>query len=155
MDLSFVVIIATAAAVSAGIVFTVRAFKANARASGTEKEGRPAETSHAVASPHDAATNQLLKRFFEGKECAICKRPIPPVGTGLKPGLLNPKTHETQSWDQIPNENLSATLETHQPVCSACEVAESFRKRFPALAVDRERSVQDGQTQNPAGAARA
>ena len=118
------VIIVTAAALCAGIAFTLWRFKASA--------------------PHDRATTRLLERFFDGKECAICKRPIPPVHRGgLKPGLLNPATHETHSWDEIPTVNLAAVLETHLPLCSACEVAESFRQRFPDLVVDRDRSLQD------------
>ena len=148
MDLSLVVIIATTAAVCAGVVFTLRAFKASARDASAESDGRqPAEAARTVASPHDAATTELLKRFFEGKECAICKRPIPPVHrTGLKPGLLNPATHETRSWDQIPKENLSKTLETQLPVCSSCEVAETFRQHHAALVVDRGRSSPDAQS---------
>ena len=120
MNLTLVdVIIATAVAVCAGMAFTVWRFKARAG--------------------HDHATNELLKHFFDGKECAICKRPIPPVhGMGLKPGLLNPATHETHSWLEIPNVNLSTALETHLPLCSECEVAESFRQRFPDLVVDRD-----------------
>jgi hypothetical protein len=112
------VIIASGAAVCAGIAFTVWRFKGGAA--------------------HDHATIKQLKRFFDGKACAICKRPIPPVHLiEMKPGLLNPTTHETVSWDQIPNVDLSTALETHLPVCSACEVAESFRQRFPGLVVDR------------------
>jgi len=113
------VVIATAAAVCAGIAFTVWRFTAR--------------------RAHDHAATELLKRFFEGKECAICKRPIPPVhGMGLKPGLLNPATHETHSWVEIPDVDLSTALETHLPLCSACEVAESFRQRFGDLVVDRD-----------------
>jgi hypothetical protein len=135
-SLVVIIVAATAAVVSAGIVFTVRGFKASAaRATGPEKDG---------PETHDHATTGLLKRFFDGKECAICKRPIPPVSrTGLKPGLLNPATHETYSWDEIPNVNLSTALETFRPLCSGCQVAESFRRRFPDLVVDRDRSLQN------------
>lgn len=139
LPLFVIIIIGTAAAVSAGIVFTVRGFKASAaRATGAEKDAHDTADAAPAISRHDHATTELLKRFFDGKECAICKRPIPPVHrTGLKPGLLNPATHETYSWDQIPHENLAAALETQLPLCSGCVVAESFRKRFPDLVVDR------------------
>ena len=121
MDLALVdVVFVTAAVVGAGIAFTVWRFKAR--------------------RTHDRATTELLERFFDGKECAICKRPIPPVHRmELKPGLLNPATHETHSWDEIPVANLSTVLETQLPVCPECEVAESFRQRYPGLAVDRDR----------------
>lgn len=133
MNLPVVAIIATAAAVCAGIAFTVRAFMA--------KEG------------HDHATTELLKRFFDGKACAICKRPIPPVHRmGLKPGLWNPATHETHLWNEIPNVNLSTALEIQLPVCSACGVAESFRQRFPDRVVDRDQSPQDAHSPDRIGA---
>jgi hypothetical protein len=145
VPLVVIIVVATAAAVSAGIAFTVRGFKASeARATGAPNNGvQPAEA-QAASSRHDPATNEQLKRFFDGKDCAICKRPIPPVHrTGLKPGLWNPRTHETHSWDQIPNVNLSALLETELPICSACQVAESFRQRFPDRVVDRDRPAHD------------
>jgi hypothetical protein len=124
MNLPSVGIIVITALVCIGIAFTVRAFLA--------KEG------------HDPATTQLLKRFFDGRECAICKQPIPPVGRmGVKPGLLNPVTREFHLWDEIPNANLSTALEIQVPVCSACGVAESFRQRFPDRVVDSDRSGHD------------
>ena len=125
MNLALVdVVIVTAAAVCVGIAFTVWRFKAS--------------------QPHDRATTRLLTRFFDGKVCAICKRPIPPVHRmGLKPGLLNPATRETHSWDEIPNADLATALETYLPLCSECEVTESFRQRFPDRVVDNDRSLQD------------
>lgn len=116
-----VIFVATAAALGAGVAFTLWTFKS--------KKG------------HDHETTGLLKRFFDGKACAICKRPIPPVHLtgGLKPGLLNPTTHETLSWDEIPSSDLTA-LESQLPVCSACEVAESFRRRFPDRVFDGDRT---------------
>jgi len=141
-----VIVIATGAAVSAGMYLTLRGFKASeARANGADKAvPKTADASHAVTSRHDHATNELLKRFFDGKSCAICKKPLPPVHrTGLKPGLLNPATHETHSWDQIPNGTAPSALESQLPLCPACQVAESFRQRFPDHVVDRDRSVRD------------
>ena len=143
VTLAVIIVVATAAVVAAGITFTVRGFRASAR--GDEKDRRPpAEPAAATASRHDHATTDALKRFFDGKSCAICKQPIPPVNrTGLKPGLWNPATRETHSWNEIPTGNLPATLQNQLPVCSSCQVAESFRKRFPDLVVDRDRSLQN------------
>lgn len=93
----------------------------------------------AVAPEETLATN-MLKRWFAGKSCAMCQRGIPPVHPGEpKPGLMNvaSPTHETLSWDEIPTEQLPAVLETHLPVCASCHVAESFRRQFPDLVVDR------------------
>jgi len=150
MFLPLVVIIASAAAVGAGIYLTVRGFKASAaRAAGNGHGHDPADASHTVITRHDHATTELLKRFFDGKACAICKRLIPPVHrTGPKPGLLNPTTHQTYAWDHIPHDNLTSVLETHSPLCPTCQVAESFRQRHPDLVVDRDRSQRDAHAPN-------
>src|SRR6516162_9426036 len=81
MILPLVVIIASAVAVSAGIYLTVRGFKASAaRAAAGDGNGQqPGAAADAALSRHDQATIDLLKRFFDGKECALCKRAIPAV----------------------------------------------------------------------------
>ena len=145
MNVPFLVVVAlaTAAVVSAGLVFTVRGFRAAARASDPQRNGHdPAPSGHAI-SRHDPATTEQLKRFFDGKDCAICRKAIAPVQrTGLKPGLLNPTTHETHAWEQIPSGNLTSLLDGELPLCPSCVVAESFRQRFPDRVVERERSLQ-------------
>jgi hypothetical protein len=141
MILPLVVLIVSAAVIGVGIYVTVHGFRASAaRAAGSNGDRAPAAQSPAVVA-HDPTATDLLKRFFDNKSCAICKRVIPPVQrTGPKPGLLNPDTHETHAWDHIPNENLPSVLDTHLPLCSACVLAESFRHDHPELVVDRDRS---------------
>lgn len=94
-------------------------------------------------NPHDAATTARLKHFFEGKACSACGRPIPPLHVGdLRPGLLNPETQQAIAWADIPTADLSATLESHQPICSHCAVVETFRREHPELVVERHRNVE-------------
>ena len=144
MILPLVVLVVSAAAISAGIYLTVRGFKASAARAAGVNTGQPAGNGHAAVT-HDQMATEQLKRFFDGKTCAICKRAIAPVlRTGPKPGLLNPETHQTQSWDHIPNENLSSALETHVPLCSACVLAETFRQHHPDLVVDRKHARHNG-----------
>jgi hypothetical protein len=132
-----IVLLATVAVVCAGIFFTLRGFRAANR---PPVEVKPA---HAKSNPHDAATTAQLKHFFEGKPCAACSRPIPPVHAfELRPGLLN-ATHEAIAWDDIPAANLSATLESHVPICSNCLLIETFRRRHPELVVDRHRTIEN------------
>ena len=139
MILPLVVLVVSAAAIGAGIYVTVRGFKASA-ARANNGGHVPVDHGHAAIS-HDHTATELLKHFFEGRSCSICKRAIAPIQrTGPKPGLLNPQTHESRSWDHIPNENLASVLETHLPLCSACVLAESFRQHHPELVVDRDRS---------------
>lgn len=60
----------------------------------------------------------------------------------LRAGLLNAETHEENAWNDIPAENLSATLESHVPICSHCLITESFRRQRAELVVDRRRSAE-------------
>lgn len=132
-----VVLVAAGLAILGGTVFSLRYFTTADRAPADPK---PNPTKLA---PHDAATTAQLRRFFDGKVCASCNRPIPPLQLGdLRPGLLNTDTQETIAWDDIPPADLSRTLETHVPICSHCLVAESFRRAHPELVVDRHRTVQ-------------
>lgn len=149
MDLALlVVLLVTSVVVGVGLVYTYRWFTA-----GDEAPAPTEQNGHHLISPHDHATTALLKAFFDGKACAICDRPIGPVHrTGRKPGLFNPTTHVTHSWDEIPHQNLAAVLETELPVCSACQVAESFRDRFPDRVLDRDRSSQHAPVQQRASA---
>jgi hypothetical protein len=133
-----IVLLATAAVVCTGIVFTLRGFR--------EGNRMPVEVKprHARSGPHHAATTAELKHFFEGRQCAACSRPIPAVHAGeLRPGLLNTSTHETIAWDDIPAANLSATLQSHAPVCSNCVMIETFRRQHPELVVDRHRTIEN------------
>jgi hypothetical protein len=133
-----VVLLATAAVVAAGIYFTLRGFRAADR---PPVEVKPR---HAKSNPHDAATTAQLQHFFEGKPCAACSRPIPPVHVGeLRPGLLNTNTHEATTWADIPVANLSTTLESHVPICSNCVVIETLRRQHPELVVDRHRTIEN------------
>lgn len=132
-----VVLVATAAVVYAGMYITFRAFRAANRPPVEVKPRR------STSNPHDAAMTAQLKQFFEGKHCAACSRPIPPMHAGeLRPGLVNANTHEAIFWDDIPAANLSTTLESHVPICSNCVIVETFRRRNPDLVVDRHRSVE-------------
>jgi hypothetical protein len=124
-------VLTTAALVWAGVYFTFRGFRS------LDHPPVPPKPKHA------SAVNSELKHFFEGKQCATCKRAIPPVHAfEPRPGLLNPKTREAISWDDIPDTNLPATLESHVAICSNCALIEVFRKQHPELVVDRHRTAE-------------
>ena len=133
-----IVLLATAAVVSAGVFVTFRAFRA------VDHPPVEVKPKHSKSNPHDAAMTAQLKHFFEGKLCRTCSRPIPPMHAGeLRPGLLNASTHEAIAWQDIPAANLSATLESHVPICSNCVIVETFRRRNPELVVDRQRAIEN------------
>lgn len=130
-----VVLVYTVAIVGAGIFFTLRWFRA---ANPPPVEVKPR---HAKSNRHDAATIAQLKHIFEGKLCAACSRPIPPVHAGEpRPGLVN--ANVAIAWDDIPAANLSTTLENHSLICSHCLIIETFRRQHPELVVDRHRPME-------------
>jgi hypothetical protein len=129
-----VVLVGTAVLIIGGLYFTLRGFKAADRPP-IDVKPRP--------NPLDAATTAELRRFFEGKTCAACGRPIPPVHAfELRPGLRNSETCQAMAWEDIPSANLSATLQSHEPICPHCVIAESFRRDHPELVVDRHRTAE-------------
>jgi hypothetical protein len=98
-------------------------------------------TAQIAVAPKETLAFEILKRWYAGKRCHLCTRPIPPLtAVGPKPGLLNvsPAQSETLSWDEIAAEDLPERFKTHKPVCAQCQIAEVFRKRFPDLVVTRE-----------------
>lgn len=104
-------------------------------------------TSQIAVAPEHTLVFEILQRWYAGKRCAMCKRPIPVLShVGPKPGLLNVASQETLSWEEIPAENLPAMFETHLAVCAHCQVAETFRRRFPDLVVERRNPDQRGGT---------
>jgi hypothetical protein len=132
-----VVLLATAAVVGAGIYFTLRAFRA------ADRPPVDAQAARAKNNRHDPAMTAQLKHFFEGKQCAACRRPVPPVHVGeLRPGLLNTNSHEAIAWNDIPAANLSATLESHVPICSNCLIIETLRRQHPELVVDHHSPIE-------------
>jgi hypothetical protein len=80
----------------------------------------------------------IFKEWFEGKSCAMCRRPIPPVhAMEQRPALLDVQSGAILTWDEIAADQIPGALETHVPVCENCAVAETFRRRFPDRVVDR------------------
>ena len=97
-------------------------------------------TSQIAVSPEDTLAETMLKKWYVGRTCAICREAIGPIHANQpRPGLMNvaSPTHETLTWDEIPADQLPSVLESHLPVCARCQVAETFRRQFPDLVTDR------------------
>ncbi len=94
------------------------------------------------AAPADCLLRTILTKWYAGKVCALCCKPIPEVnwakahGLGHAPALLSPEGR-TFAWDELRPEAIPELLATHQPVCWNCHLAETFRRRFPELVLER------------------
>jgi hypothetical protein len=91
------------------------------------------------ASPQDCLVRTMLARWYFGKRCAYCKKPFAEIHWhDHRPGLQGPggTLHE---WTEIRPEAVPTVLQTHEPVCWNCLIAERFRVEHPELVIDRPR----------------
>src|SRR5271169_1263821 len=88
------------------------------------------------ADPENCLVWNIVSKWYEGKTCVYCHKPI---GTlhhlDHAPALLGPE-HDTVEWNQLRPEQLPEVFRTHRPVCWNCHVAQNFRHVHPELVVD-------------------
>jgi hypothetical protein len=75
--------------------------------------------------------------WYAGKKCLYCGKPIDDLNHFDHPPALRQAGGKTIEWDEIEPEKLPAMLESCQPVCWNCHIAESFRHEHPELVVER------------------
>jgi hypothetical protein len=91
------------------------------------------------AAPEDCLIRNILVRWYAGKDCALCGKPVGPVAAiDLKPAVLL-AGGATAGWADLAPETLEETLASGMPVCSACHEATSFAREHPELIVNRSR----------------
>lgn len=88
-------------------------------------------------APPECLVRGVLMKWYKGKRCVFCRGLFDePDLIDHRPALLNPEGI-TLEWDEISLPNLTQSMETHQPVCWNCHVAQTFRREHPDLVVDR------------------
>jgi hypothetical protein len=94
------------------------------------------------SAPMDCLLRTILAKWYEGKVCVLCRKPIPRINwlevsaLEQQPALLDPQGR-VRAWTDFRPEKLPEALATHRAVCWNCQLAERFRHRFPELVVDR------------------
>ena len=89
------------------------------------------------SAPAECLVHGVLAKWYRGKTCAYCGKPFHEINwTDHKPGLMNSQK-ELVEWRDVQLEKVLEVMETHRPVCWNCLVAESFRRDFPEMVVDR------------------
>jgi len=87
--------------------------------------------------PQNCLVWNLVSKWYEGKDCVFCHKPIGPLHhLDHAPALLGPDS-KTAEWKQVRPEELPEIFATHRPVCWNCHVTESFRRLHPELVTDR------------------
>ncbi len=80
----------------------------------------------------------ILADWYLGKTCVYCQHHFGEVEWhDHKPGLRSPEGNLLE-WSAIDAQSVFETMNTHQPVCWDCMVAEGFRRAFPDRVTDRE-----------------
>jgi len=88
-------------------------------------------------SPENCLVWNIVSKWYEGKNCVFCRKPIGPLHhLDHAPALLAPDFRTTE-WKGISPEQLPEIFATHQPVCWNCHIAENFRRLHPELVTDR------------------
>jgi hypothetical protein len=87
--------------------------------------------------PGQCLVSGVLMRWYRGKTCCYCGKPFEELHwVDNKPALLSPEGL-LKLWREVSVENISMVLETHQPVCWNCYIAQSFRRDHPDMVVYR------------------
>jgi hypothetical protein len=92
-------------------------------------------------APDGCLVRNILAKWYEGKNCAICGQPFTEIQwADHKPALWSPE-QRTVAWSAIRPEAVPHTLETHLPVCWNCHIVQTFCREHPDLVVDRSRTT--------------
>ena len=95
--------------------------------------------SQIAASPEDCLVRSILARWYAGKACVSCGRPIGDIDwASAKPALLLAGRTSVE-WSEIPAERLQDTLAAASPICFACHTAVRIVSERPDLVLDRGR----------------
>jgi len=84
-------------------------------------------------APTETRASDMLKRWYFGKHCAICRRDIAPMHlAGPQPGLLNVASHQTVAWPEIPGQDLPGAL---KPTCRCAQTARSLKRSVASFLI--------------------
>jgi hypothetical protein len=88
------------------------------------------------AAPFDTLLKTIRRRWYQGKACMFCRRPLDDVDSSTRVAVryASGVTHE---WREIEDVNTPAVLATSTPVCWDCHIIETFRRERPELIVER------------------
>lgn len=91
-----------------------------------------------AASPRETLVRDIVSRWYKDRACAYCGASIHEINGAVLPALRS-LDGQLREWVDIPPEQLPDLLSTALAVCARCELAESFRREFPQLVIDRPR----------------
>jgi hypothetical protein len=94
-----------------------------------------------LAAPEDCLVRNILTKWYEGKTCVSCGRPIGDISAGAaKPAVIRADSISVE-WSEIPAEQLEETLSAARPICFACHMASKMVREHQELVIDRSKGT--------------
>lgn len=88
-------------------------------------------------APDECLVRGVLMKWYRGKKCVNCETTFGDLHvTDHKPALQNVEGKLVE-WSQVSIADICKVLQTHQPICWNCYIAQSFVKDHPELVVYR------------------
>ena len=88
------------------------------------------------AQPESCLVRNILATWYRDKRCVFCRKPFGEIHWhDHKPALRSPEDQLVE-WQDIPVETVPDVLQTHDPVCWNCLIAEGFRRHHPELVTE-------------------
>lgn len=97
--------------------------------------------SQIAASPEDCLVRNILAKWYAGKVCAVCGRPVGEIHVAGSQPALRGLDQITLEWKQVSADRLVDVLAASRPVCFACHMANTLVREHPELVVDRAREI--------------
>jgi hypothetical protein len=89
------------------------------------------------ARARESAVATIVARWSDGRECALCGKPLTEVPAVDRHIGVLASDGITKSWPDVPPLDVPEALRTGRPVCWSCHIAETFRREHPELVTDR------------------
>ena len=88
-------------------------------------------------APPECLVRGVLMRWYEFKSCLYCGKPFPQINLmDHKPALLTPEG-KLMEWSAVDIDDLGTVMNTYNPVCWDCYIAQSFIREYPENVVYR------------------
>ena len=95
----------------------------------------------AQIDPSPENVERVLTKWYEGKSCALCNRPLTPADwQHSRLGVLN-QQHQLLELRQLRLQEVALRLDQMQPLCWTCHQEEGARQARPTRVLKGERPV--------------
>ncbi|HEY1340901.1 MAG TPA: hypothetical protein VGF59_25485 [Bryobacteraceae bacterium] len=99
--------------------------------------------SQIATAPADCLVRNIAERWYRGKICASCGRPIGEIQWNVSQPALLRAGGQSLEWSRVPADQLYDVLAASAPLCFACHTANAFVRERPELAIG---AVEAGRT---------